>query len=346
MEFEYINIDELKEYEGNAKRHPKKQIRQIMKSIEDYGYNDPIGIDENNMILEGHGRLQALKELGYKEIPVVRLTGMTEEEKKAYILVHNKINMNTGFDDEKLFGELDSLKIDLSDFGFNMDKAFDKAFIDTNAVNTQKQVENILNLGKAQYDGAGKYDIPEIKPVKKLGEIKEWIGFNYVLSDTEPEGKAVHFFIDDYQFERIWNDIDKYVDKLKRYVCVTSPDFSPYGDMPLATQIYNHYRKHWVGRYLQEHGVTVIPTIRASTDPRSKEWYLDGEPKKGIVCISSMWATKDERQRNIFLDEYKTMYDTLKPTKIFVYGKLIDGLEGNIENIKSFGEKRWSKNDN
>ena len=345
MELEYINIDELKEYEGNAKRHPKKQIKQIIKSIEDYGYNDPIAIDENNMILEGHGRLKALKELGYKDVPVIRIKGLSEQDKKAYILVHNKINLNTGFDDEKLFGELDSLNIDLSDFGFNMDKAFEKAFVDTNATRTQELVENILNLGKAQYEGVGKYDIPEIKPVKKLGEIKEWIGFNYVLSDTEPEGKAVHFFIDDYQFERIWNDIDKYVDKLKQYVCVTSPDFSPYGDMPLATQIYNHYRKHWVGRYLQEHGVTVIPTIRASTDPRSKEWYLDGEPSKSIVCISSMWATKDERQKNIFLDEYKTMYDTLKPTKIFVYGKLIEGLEGNIENIKSFGDKRWGRDD-
>lgn len=343
LKIEYVDIDTIKPYKRNAKRHPKKQIEQIKRSIEQFDMIDPIGV-WNNEIVEGHGRLMACKELGFKQVPIIRLDHLTDEERKAYILAHNKINMSTGFEDELLFDELnDIVNIDMSDFGFDMDKVFDKAFIDTNAVNTQKQVENILNLGKAQYDGVGKYDIPEIKPVKKLQPIKEWIGFNYVLSDKEPEGKAVHFFIDDYQFERIWNDIDKYVEKLKQYVCVTSPDFSPYGDMPLATQIYNHYRKHWVGRYLQEHGVTVIPTIRASADKRSLEWYLDGEPKKSIVCISSMWATRSEMERDIFLNEYNTMYNTLKPTKVFVYGKLIDGLQGNIENIKSFAEKRWQK---
>ena len=229
----------------------------------------------------------------------------------------------------------------MSDFDFDIKNVAEMVEKVDWAEETQEKVENILNLGKANYYGVGKYDIPEIMPVYELPEIKQWIGFNYVLSDDEPEGKAVHFFIDDYQFERIWNNIDAYVDKLKRYVCVLSPDFSPYSDMPLATQIFNHYRKHWVGRYLQEHGVNVIPTIRASVDERSYEWYLDGEPKEGIVCISSMWATTNDEIYKSFLKEYNTMYETLKPIKIFVYGKPIEGLPGNIEYIESFAESRW-----
>lgn len=88
--------------------------------------------------------------------------------------------------------------------------------------------------------------------------------------------------------------------------------------MPFAAQLWNHYRKHWVGAYLQRAGMTVIPTIRASTDPRSFEWFLDGEPHGGIVLISAMW-TKNHEER--FHEKYKAMVETLNPCKVFVYGK-------------------------
>ena len=93
---------------------------------------------------------------------------------------------------------------------------------------------------------------------------------------------------------------------------------------------------------MQEHGIKVIPTIRSSTDPRSKEWYLEGEPKGGIVCISSMWATKEDI-KPLFIEEYNTMYKTLKPIKVFLYGKMVEGIKGNIERIENFTEKRWNK---
>lgn len=240
-----------------------------------------------------------------------------------------------------LLMDLNESKFDLSLTGFEP-KTLDFG-LHGDAKDTQKKVEGILNLEKAQFYGVGKYDIPEIIPVYELPEIKEWIGFNYVLSDTNPEGKAVHFFLDDYQFERIWNNPDKYIDKLKRYVCVTSPDFSPYGDMPFALQLFNHYRKHWVGRYLQENGVTVIPTIRASTDERSAQFYLDGEPKKSIVCISSMWSTTSDSMREAFVNEYNTMKRRLKPVKVFIYGKPTEGVDGNIEYIETFGDVRWQR---
>lgn len=211
-----------------------------------------------------------------------------------------------------------------------------------NKLHTQHIKANILNLEKRQFFTKNKYDIPEIKPlhINEIGEIKEWIGFNFVMSDKNPEGKAVHFFIDDYQFERVFKSPEKYAEKLKKYVAVLSPDFSTYGDMPLITQLWNHYRKHWVACYWQECGVKIIPTIRASTDPRSLEWYLDGEPEKSVVCISSMY-TNDEMSRNYYINEHNTMFEKLNPEKIFVYGKIIDGTKGNIERIPTFAEKRF-----
>ena len=81
LNIEIISIDELKEYENNVKLHPKEQIEQIKKSISNFNMIDPIGIDEDNVIIEGHGRLEACKELGYKEVPCIRLTHLNEEQK-------------------------------------------------------------------------------------------------------------------------------------------------------------------------------------------------------------------------------------------------------------------------
>ena len=89
-----------------------------MTSIERYGNNDPIAIDENNVIIEGHGRYLALKELGEIEIPVIQLKHLTEEQKREYILVHNKLTMNTGFDIEKLKAELETIDFDMTLFNF------------------------------------------------------------------------------------------------------------------------------------------------------------------------------------------------------------------------------------
>jgi hypothetical protein len=121
LKIEYINIDELKPYANNAKLHPEEQIEQIKKSIKQFGMNDPIGIWKNE-IVEGHGRLIACKELGFTEVPIIRLDHLNDEERKAYTLAHNKLTMNSDFDLDILASELDDiLNIDMSDFGFDLD---------------------------------------------------------------------------------------------------------------------------------------------------------------------------------------------------------------------------------
>lgn len=122
LKIEYVNIDEIKPYENNAKLHPAEQIEQIKSSIKEFGFNDPIAIDENNVIIEGHGRYISCKELGINEVPIIRLDDLDEEHKRAYMLVHNKLTMNSEFDIDILNNELDDiLNIDMSDFGFDLD---------------------------------------------------------------------------------------------------------------------------------------------------------------------------------------------------------------------------------
>ena len=125
LQVEYVPIKELKEYKHNAKEHPEEQVEQIARSISVFGMNDPIAIDEDMTIIEGHGRLMAIKKLKkageYDEdsVPVIRLTHLTDQQKKAYILAHNKLTMNTGFDLDILNDELSRITdFDMSDFGF------------------------------------------------------------------------------------------------------------------------------------------------------------------------------------------------------------------------------------
>lgn len=207
----------------------------------------------------------------------------------------------------------------------------------------QKQVSNIQNLQTMFPEVTGNYDIPVLQPFNSEKDVLEWIPFNYALSEKHPAGKGIHFFIDDYQFERIWRNPQKYINKLKQFDVILTPDFSPYADMPEILQIYNLYRKNWVGQFFQKCGFNVIPTIRASRDERSLSWYLDGMPKKSDVAISSMW-TNSSADYEYFKQEYLKMRRMLEPSKIYVYGKVYDFMkDDNIVKIETFSERRFNK---
>ena len=121
MEIIRIKLDELTPDPNNAKDHPAWQVEQIKNSIEQFGNLDPIGVwGENNLIVEGHGRYEALKQLGYDEAECIRLDWLTEEERRAYALAHNKLTMNSGFDLTALEYELSELDIDMEPFGFDV----------------------------------------------------------------------------------------------------------------------------------------------------------------------------------------------------------------------------------
>lgn len=121
LEVEYIETGQLQPYRNNAKIHTDEQIEQIAKSIQEFGMNDPIAVWKDNEIIEGHGRLLACQKLGIKEVPIIRLDGLSDEQRRAYMNVHNQLTMNTGFDIELLAKELGRIeKIDMAKFGFDI----------------------------------------------------------------------------------------------------------------------------------------------------------------------------------------------------------------------------------
>jgi len=121
LKITYVKADTLKAYANNAKEHPAEQIEQIKKSIEEFGFNDPIAIWKDNEVIEGHGRLIAALELGLDKVPVISLDGLTDEQRKAYMLAHNKLTMNSGFNLDLLEMELAEIsEVDMSAFGFDI----------------------------------------------------------------------------------------------------------------------------------------------------------------------------------------------------------------------------------
>lgn len=120
LEIVYLPVDALVEYEGNARKHTPQDVEAIKRSIKQFGFDDPIGVwSEKNVIVEGHGRLQAAKELGMDTVPCIRLDHLTEEQRRAYGLAHNKTAELSSWDFGKLDLELKNLgNFTMSDFGF------------------------------------------------------------------------------------------------------------------------------------------------------------------------------------------------------------------------------------
>ena len=113
MNIEYTHVNELRPYAANARTHSKKQIRQIAKSIERFGFCNPVLIDDEKQIVAGHGRVEAAKLLDMTAVPTVRLSHLSETDKRAYILADNKLAEKAGWDREILAIELQAL-VDLN----------------------------------------------------------------------------------------------------------------------------------------------------------------------------------------------------------------------------------------
>ena len=192
------------------------------------------------------------------------------------------------------------------------------------------------NQDIARFDCDGEYQIPKISAEKWVS--CEFIGFNFATGCKSPSGKGVHFFLDDYQFERVWRRMPKYAEILSRFDAVMAPDFSLYTDFPKALQIYNHYRKHFIGAYLQSMGIKVYPTVGWS-DKGSYEWCFDGDPFGGTVCVSSVGTQRDAESKRLFALGYNAMCERLNPETIIFYGNVPKECKGNIVRIRAFQEK-------
>lgn len=330
LSVEYVPLNTIKPYAGNAKRHPAEQVEQIKKSIEEFGFNDPIAT-WNGEIVEGHGRFIAAQEMGIESVPVIRLDGLTDAQRKAYTLVHNKLTLNSGFDPDLLSLELIAIEddIDMSEFGFDADDIFGEDDDDGWYGDERERTNKAYNLDLA-HETEFTDDFWQMPIIRREDYIPEGlIGFNYAKTSKE-KNVGIHFYVDDYQFERVWNEPEKYVDVLREYDCILSPDFSLYMDMPMPMKIWNIFRSRQIGAFYQSRGIRVIPTL-SWAEPETFDFCFCGIETGGVVSVSTVGVKKNPSAVDVWSAGMKEAIKQLEPSVILEYGGDIGFDYGNIE---------------
>lgn len=328
-----------------APYNPRKDIQpgdaeyeKLKRSLEEFGYVEPVIWNvQTGHVVGGHQRLKVLRELGETEIDCV-IVDLPDAQEKALNIALNKISND--WDKEKLaelLEDLQSTDIDLTLTGFdvgdidillNTDKDDDDE--ESYYGDEREKTYNFYRLN--EYDEsrtAGYYQFPTLKACHYVPE--ELIGFNYVKSwKGSREGVGVHFFIDDYQFERIWRSPYENIERLRGFSCVLVPDFSTYSDMPRAMQIWNIYRMRLIGQMMQDAGLTVIPILRTLGDD-TIDWCLEGIEPGGVYANSTVGIVRADKEfKEMCYRELEAVKRILKPECIVFYGEDIgydyDGL--------------------
>jgi hypothetical protein len=172
------------------------------------------------------------------------------------------------------------------------------------------------------------YDIPVIQRDEIDISCIDLIGFNNVKAKDNNKhlNKFIHFFLDDYKFNSVYDCPEKYIARIKSFIGVLSPDFSLYTDMAQARQIEHTFKNRWCGAFWQSHGIKVIPTIGWS-DERSFDFCFAGVEKGSIVAVSTVGS---RRAKSPFMKGYTEMLRRIEPGSVICYGSPFDEMEGNI----------------
>lgn len=351
-EMAVLPLGQIKPYERNP-RHNDAAVRAVKESIRQCGYVAPIIVDEGYNILAGHTRYRALQSLGRSECDVLICRGLSPLQKRKYRLLDNKTAELADWDIDLLAEELDGLDFDGFDFGFDKDlKVYDTHEpvddVEEPELRDPSMQHNAFeNQDVMQFPHTGFYGIPAMEPTQTTGN--KFLRFMDWKEVRDPENYIAHFYYDDYKFISAWREPDKYLERLRQFKAVISPDFSLYTDFPRALQILSCYRRQWCGAYWQYQGLDVIPDV-VWGDKESFSYCFDGIPEGGTVAVSSVGVKRDNNWNNREGDMFKAGFDEmirrLSPTTILFYGDMIDGLEGNIIQIPSYyAEKRAMLNE-
>lgn len=340
MRIETKRIEELMPAPYNPRKDLEAgdtEYEKLKRSLQEFGYVEPVIWNEKTgNIVGGHQRLKVLKELGEREIECV-IVSLPETQEKALNIALNKISND--WDDEKLrklLDELQQTEIDVTLTGFeiaDIDAMFREKDEDEDEGYYGDEREKTYDLYRLnEYDSertAGYYQIPKLKASHYVPD--DLIGFNYVKSfKGKCEGLGVHFFLDDYQFERIWRNPSENIERLRGFSCVLTPDFSLYLDMPLAMKIWNVYRSRLIGQMMQDAGLEVIPTLQWAEEETLK-FCFDGLPEGGVFAVSTVGVKTDKGAQEIWKAGMTAAIKRLKPECIISYGSQIDYEFGDVK---------------
>lgn len=326
----YMNTADLLPYANNP-RVNDGAVDAVAASIKEFGFKVPIVVDADGVIVTGHTRLKAAMKLGLRQVPVIVAGDLSPEQVKAFRLADNRVAELAQWDIGKLNIELgDIADIDMGDFGFDLAAEPEKPEDGDGWYGDERErTDNAYNLGIVDFTNMTD-DFWQMPVIKNDGFIPDdLIGFNYAKTSKNKHA-GIHFFVDDYQFERVWNKPDAYADVLSEYECVLTPDFSLYLDMPMPTKIWNVYRSRQIGAYYQSLGLKVIPTM-SWAEEATFEFCFRGVPKGSVVAVSTIGVKDDNNALRIWRDGMAEMIRQIEPSTILVYGGELDFDYGSID---------------
>ena len=314
-----IEIDKLIPYEKNPRKNDKA-VKFVARSIEEFGFKVPIVVDSHMTVICGHTRLKAAKKLGLESVPCIIADDLNEEQIKAFRLADNKVSEQAEWEWDLLDGEInDILNLDMADFGFVFEEAEEAT--PKEKKNERLRTDEAYNLPYVDLERTeGFYQMPIIE--KETHKPTGLMGFNYALT-SQDHSKGIHFYVDDYQFERIWNDPHKYINVLREFDCVLTPDFSLYMDMPMSMKVWNVFRSRLIGQMMQDEGLTVIPTVQWA-EPETFAFCFDGLPEGGVMSISTVGVKQDPHAMEIWKAGTTELIKRKKPSTLLVYGGAVD----------------------
>jgi DNA modification methylase len=211
MQVEQISIEKLIPYVNNARTHSDAQVAQIAASIKEFGFNNPVLIADDNSIIAGHGRVMAARKLGKDTVPAVRLSHLTDTQRKAYVIADNQLAMNAGWNDELLTIELNELLAD--DFALEL-LGFDPEEL-------KRLMGTELTEGLTDEDAVP--DVSE-EPVTKLGDV--WLlGKHRVMCGDSTSIDAVDNLMNGGKADMVFTD-PPYNVKMQRSASIRNDDLS------------------------------------------------------------------------------------------------------------------------
>lgn len=327
----------------NYRKHNQKNLALIERSLAENGAGRSILLDNTGESIAGSGTLQMalkrgipIKEIhtsGDELIAVIRDDISPDDpRRKSLALADNATSDISTWDfdqlreDEWSIEELTDWCVDVPEepkphagtieniIPFSENEEYDEDGYCGDARERTFNAYKLLEFDK--FRSAGKYQMPQLNPCNFIPD--HLISFKDMLSIADFTA-GVHFFTDDYRFERIWRNTDAYLARLSKFQCVFTPDFSLYLDMPLAMQIWNTYRNRLIGQICQDYGMNVIPTVGWAGE-ESFDFCFDGLPQGGMVAVSTVGVMNDKNAKEIFRVGMGEMIRKVSPDFILIYG--------------------------
>lgn len=310
--------EDLRPYKNNP-RINDGAVDAVAASIREFGFKVPIVISPDSEIICGHTRQKAALRLHLKTVPCVIADDLSDEQIKAFRLADNKTAEIADWDISLLNAELKEVcGIDMEEFGFPSFDDDDEDEEDEGGYYGDERERNFNATNFNDYDEErveGRYDMPTLLPCDEFPE--RLIGFNYART-SEDYGAWIHFYIDDYQFERLWNSPAENMNILQRFGGCLTPNFSIYRDMPEAMKIWNTYRARLLGQIMQDCGINVIPIVYWS-DKRSFDYCFDGLPENATLSVNNIRDNTKEAKK-LWDDGMDELIKRKSPSRILLYG--------------------------